>query len=286
MSDGDHTKPKLSPVGALAREFDADRFYAALFAPAKRREALFALIAFNYEIARLREVVSEPLIGEMRLVWWREALEEIEAGSAPRAHPVVQALDAAQRAAPFSLDPLRRMIDARTFDQHNDPMPDLPALTAYARATGGALAQAMAEALLPAGDHAPVLAAAQSAGTAWALTGIVRSLRIHASRGQLFLPARDLGARGISAETVFAGVASDGLLAVINDIIAQARAEFDAARKTHAGAALPAVLYCVQLPAYWRRMLHADFDPFRTPIEQSDFARLSRLSVAALLKRI
>ncbi len=287
MAEADQTKQELSACAGIAREFDADRFYAALFAPAEQREALFALIAFNYEIARLREVISEPMIGEMRLTWWREALDEIEAGHPPRAHPVVQALDAAYKARRFPLEPLHQSINARFFDQHNDPMPDLTELVAYARATGGTLARTMAEVLLSADrERAPVLAAAQDAGTSWALTGIIRSLRIQASRGQLYVPARELGARGVPASSVIAGTLSDGLLVVIREIVARARKELDAARKVRFGPALPAVLYCAQLPTYWRQMTRINFDPFRSAMEQSNFSRLSRLLVASLLKKI
>ena len=277
----------LSPCGASAREFDPDRFYAALFAPAEKREALFALIAFNYEVARLREIISEPLIGEMRLAWWQEAIDDIEAARAPRSHPVAQALDAAYRSAPFSLDGMRQLTEARSFDLHNDAMADIDALLSYACASGGNLARLMAEVLLSTSDQSSVqLAGATAAGTSWALTGIIRSLRIHASRGQMFLPARELGARGVSSSSVLAGTVSGGLQVVIKEITDLARIERDKARKVQFGAALPAVMYCAQLPSYWRRMTRMDFDPFRSPIERSDFARLTTLLSAALFKKI
>src|SRR5271157_2668701 len=65
---------RLSPVAALVQRHDRDRFQTVLFAPAARREALFALYAFNYEIARVRESVTEPMIGQIRLEWWRESI--------------------------------------------------------------------------------------------------------------------------------------------------------------------------------------------------------------------
>ena len=286
MSAAPHTHT-LSANASLARAQDRDRFYSALFAPAEKREALFALIAFNYEIARMREIISEPLIGEMRLAWWQEVADEIEAGRATRAHPVAQALASAYRSYPFSLDSLRRLIEARSFDLHNDVMPDLDALVGYARATGGMLARLMAEVLLRPHNHPPaLLAATESAGASWALTGIIRALRIHASRGQMFLPARELGARGVSASSIAAGTLSSGLQVVIKEIIERARDELGTARKTSFGAATPAVLYCAQLPGFWRRMSRLDFDPFRTPIEQNNFARLTNLMFAALIRRI
>ena len=64
-----------SEVAALVRRHDRDRFQTALFVPAARRDALFALYAFNYEIARVRESVSEPTLGLIRLEWWRQSLD-------------------------------------------------------------------------------------------------------------------------------------------------------------------------------------------------------------------
>jgi phytoene synthase len=61
----------LSAVAELVRRHDRDRYMTALFAPAARREALFALYAFNYEIARVREAVTQPTLGQIRLQWWR-----------------------------------------------------------------------------------------------------------------------------------------------------------------------------------------------------------------------
>src|SRR4051794_28190129 len=93
---------KLSPVGAIVRRHDRDRFLTALFAPAARREALFALYAFNFEVAKTREVVSEPMLGQIRLQWWREAVDEIFAGGRVRSHEVVQPLAEAIRGGRLS----------------------------------------------------------------------------------------------------------------------------------------------------------------------------------------
>src|SRR3546814_15149921 len=81
---------------AEVRRQDPDRWLTALFAPDARRPALLALYAFNAEIARAREAVSQPMIGQIRLQWWREDWEGMEAGGV-RAHPVVLALHSKNR---------------------------------------------------------------------------------------------------------------------------------------------------------------------------------------------
>src|SRR3954452_15251843 len=74
------------------RRHDRDRFLMTLFAPPERRAALVALYAFNFEIAKTREVVREPLLGQIRLQWWREVIDEIYRGTTVRKHEVVQPL--------------------------------------------------------------------------------------------------------------------------------------------------------------------------------------------------
>ncbi|HEY4547783.1 MAG TPA: squalene/phytoene synthase family protein, partial [Pedomonas sp.] len=78
----------LSPTAETVRRHDRERYLTALFAPADRREALFALYAFNYEVAKTREAVTEKTLGRIRLEWWRETIDGIYAGATPRAHYV------------------------------------------------------------------------------------------------------------------------------------------------------------------------------------------------------
>ena len=102
---------RLSACGRQVRRYDNDRYLTALFASGDRREALFALAAFNLEIAKIAEVVSEPMLGEMRLQWWREAIDEIAAGHA-RKHEVVEPLAAATRRFDLPIRDLHPMDEA------------------------------------------------------------------------------------------------------------------------------------------------------------------------------
>src|SRR5258708_20424375 len=81
----------LAHCEALVRAADKERFLAALFAPAEHRGALHALYAFNIEIARVREIIREPLAGEIRLQWWHDALAGHAAGEVD-SNPVAAAL--------------------------------------------------------------------------------------------------------------------------------------------------------------------------------------------------
>ena len=128
------------------RRFDRDRYLTALFAAAQARDDLMALYAFNLEVAKTREMVREPMMGLMRLQWWRDAIAEIYAGN-ERRHQVVQPLAAAIRRRGLDRAPFDRLIDAREGDMGETPPADLPALVAYVDATAGGLGLLAAQTL-------------------------------------------------------------------------------------------------------------------------------------------
>ena len=97
----------------MLRRHDRDRFQTALFAPAAHREALFALYAFNYEIARVREAVTQPVLGQIRLEWWRENIAAAYQNGAIRRHPIVEKLTAAIRERELTRAYFERLIEAR-----------------------------------------------------------------------------------------------------------------------------------------------------------------------------
>src|ERR1700681_4335702 len=101
-------------VAQSVRRADPDRYFSALFAPAAVRPHLMTLYAFNHEVARVAETVRQPMMGEIRLEWWRETLEGARNG-APRNHDVARALAAlfAACAVPFEL--FGAILDARAF---------------------------------------------------------------------------------------------------------------------------------------------------------------------------
>lgn len=156
-----------------AREHDPERYYISLLAPANKRPGIWALIAFNQEVSKTRAVVSEAMLGEIRLQWWREALEGIAAGT-PRAHPVVEAL--AHEIHDFLA--IRRHLDAiidTWSDDFGGEQVTLASIRKHADGTGGVLNAAMLL-ILNADAGASQLDLAQAAGRAWSLMGTVRAL--------------------------------------------------------------------------------------------------------------
>lgn len=76
---------------ALVRERDLDRYLATLYVPTARRPAAFALHALDLELAEVVRSTTEPMLGQIRLAWWREQLQALDGGARP-AQPVLAAL--------------------------------------------------------------------------------------------------------------------------------------------------------------------------------------------------
>src|SRR3546814_77328 len=104
--------PPLSGCGQIVRRYDYDRYLTCLFAKPPEREAMFAVFAFNLEVAKAREMVTEPTLGQIRLQWWRESVEEIYRG-VPRWHEVVGPLAQAVTRHDLTRAHFDRVIDAR-----------------------------------------------------------------------------------------------------------------------------------------------------------------------------
>lgn len=176
------------------RQHDPDRFFTALFAPMERRDALIALYAFNHELARAREVVSEPHLGLIRLHWWREVVQ----GTAKR-HPVADAITQALADGVLRAADMLAVIDAREVEA--DPeIPTIDSWRDYLLGTAGGLAVAAAR-LLGAAEPEVV----RASGAAYGAAGMLRAVPVLARHGRCLLPADVLAAHGLSPEAVVSG---------------------------------------------------------------------------------
>jgi len=170
----------------LVRRVDPERWLASRFvADPARRRTLIALYGLNHELARAPEAASQPLIAEMRLTWWREAVDEIFEGRPVRAHPVAQALAEAAREAGLPREPLEALAEARLRDVDGWPLgPE--EVEPYVDATAGRLMALAVRALAPEADPHAIRGAAR----AWGLAGLARLGRLPAD-----WTAEDVGRR-------------------------------------------------------------------------------------------
>lgn len=272
---------RLSHCAAEVRAQDHDRWLTLLHAAPGDREALAALYAFHLEIARTRETVSEPMIGEIRLQWWRETVEGLYRGEVRR-HPVAEALAgvAVERGLPEA--ELQALIDARAADLHDEGPKSFDDLLAYADATGGMLSRLAARVCGVAGEDG--LAAADSVGRAWALTGLLRALGFLAAMRRTPLPEDALREAGIARETLFAGEFPPELRPLAARMAGEARTAIALARQ-RAGAlprrALSPLLLATLAEDHLARLARADHDPLATDFSRGALPRLWKLWRAA-----
>jgi phytoene synthase len=250
----------------LVQTGDKDRFLATLFAPPKHRRPLFALYAFNLEIARVRELAREPMPGEIRLQWWRDALTGTGHGDVV-ANPVAAALRETIVRYQLPLQMLVDLTDARTFDLYDDPMATLADLELYAVRTSSALIELGAR-ILHDGRDPGAGDLSGHAGIAYAIAGLLRALPRHAARRQLYVPLDTLQCYGARAEDVFAGSATTELRAALAELRLRARQHL-AAAGAHIGGAPPTIAPALLPVALVRPMLdrmeRRSYDPFHPP---------------------
>ena len=276
-----HEAERGETVRAIARAGDPDRALSALFAPRDARADLFALYAFNVELARIAEQVSEPDLGAIKLQWWRDAVDQAASGETT-GHPVADAFGAAVRRRALSADRIAALLDARQFDIARESMADLPSLEAYLRDTAGNLF-VLAASILGARAGA-VEPAARAAGLAYGLTGVMRAMPVHAASGRLYLPADALRRHGTAPEQVLTGKTSQGLDEALAEFRAMAREALDEAERHVAKLEAPARTAFLPLSLvdpYLAALEKSGRDPLRDIAGINPLYRLWRLARAA-----
>ena len=168
---------------ATVRERDRDRYLADLFAPAAARKHLFALHAFNAEVAAIADRVTQPNLGEIRLRWWQETI-----GSGGVGHPVATALSETIAQFHLPLVAFNRLLEARALDLYARPFATLNDLEGYAGDTSSAPMQ-LAAIILAGGGNPGTADLAGHAGVAVAISGLLRAFGFQAARGRSFIPA-------------------------------------------------------------------------------------------------
>ena len=279
------TTDPLGQNGEQVRRLDHDRYLTCLFAPPQRRPALFALYAFNIEVAKTREVVSQPLLGQIRLQWWRDAIGEIYEGR-PRRHEVLDALAPAVWAHDLGRAHFDTIIDARERDLDDEPPATLADLERYASETAGPLLRLHLEVLGVRAEAAH--RAATAVGTAWALVGLMRAVPFHARQKRLYLPQDILAAEGVDRGALFEMTPHDALrraVARVAGVAAGHLAEARSLRRAVPRAAVPALLTARLADGYLRRLRRAGHDVFSAPVQEPPPLRQLGLAFGAILGR-
>ena len=269
-------------LAAFVRAHDRDRYQTALFAPGARREALFALYAFNYEVARVRESVREPMLGQIRLQWWREVIDAAYSGAPTRRHEVAEPLTATIRDYGLTRQYFDRLIDAREHDLADEPFSDMPALEAYAEATSATLLW-LAQEIFGARDE-PAMMAAREAGIGYALAGLLRAMPFHAATGRCVIPS-DLAVRTrLNMADYAARRTTDTLRGAVAEVADTASRHLNAS-KQYRGYGTSTLLSAVIARHYLSRLARAAHDPFAPLLITPDVLQAWRLLAARLTSR-
>ncbi len=250
MNNIDSILPRLSAA-------DPDRVRAARLADKKGRESLLWIYAFHLELAKVPELVSEPMIGDIRYQWWREAIDEIYQGVAVRAHEVTTPLARVLRDMDIPRFWCDRLIDGRSRDLNPTPFEGIDEARDYCRQTSGVLMQIAAKTQSADVEDETVLLA----GEAWGLTGLCRAYPYyHTSM-----------LSGVDFET----------------LVDAAKTSFDQARMQKIPAQiLPACAYAALVPKYLTKMSKDGFDPLKNTITLNPFVKQVRQFKTVVFGRI
>ena len=254
--------PAFDYCAREVRQGDRDRYLTALFARPQARRALLALYAFNLELAKAVEIASEPMLAEIRLTWWHEAIGEIYGGT-PRPHMVVRAIVESGLPSLVAEADLQLLVEIRLEDLEPERFDDLDDLVAFATDGAGRLARLALTCLGPA--DAELSTAATEIGTAWALVGLMRGVARHACRRRLYLPNEALARAGVSADDVYAGRRAAALAPLIGEVLGEAQVHLERACAQCPRPprwSLPALLLAPLARAYAARLHHQGADPF------------------------
>ena len=243
------------PTFEALRKADPDRFRAALLSDSQGRNDLLILYAFHYELSKVPDVTSEPMLGQIRYEWWREAIDEIYTGREVRRHEISTPLAEMLRRTEVPRFWVDRLIDGRARDLDPQAFVDMDDARDYARQTSGQLMQIAVKAL--GGTPSDLVS---KAGEAWGLTGLARAYGYYYDRAL----------QNLSFES----------------LIGAARKTYGESRHLSESKVFPALGYVVLIPGFLNRMTRKSFDPLTDKVDYSPLAKQTRLIGATLRGRL
>jgi len=245
----------LNATREALKQADPDRYRAALMASPRVRDDLLILYAFHYELSKVPEITSEPMLGQIRYEWWREALDEIYGDREVRRHEISTPLAEMLRRTEVPRFWVDRLIDGRARDLDPQPFADIAAARDYARQTSGQLMQIAVKVAGGEPNEAVLLA-----GEAWGLTGLARSFSYYHDR-----ILQNMG---------------------FEDLLAAARESYLEAQDKPQSGIFPALAYTALIPSFLKRMNRTGFNPKMDRVIYGPLSKQFRLFIAGLRGQI
>ena len=205
----------LSYCAVTVKENDPDRFLLTMMMPAAYQEDLLVLFAFYHEVAKTREVVSETMLGQIRLKWWQEAIKEIYDTGVVLEHEILQELAKVIERRELSYEHFETLIYAREFDLEDVQPGNLEGLVNYCDFTVSPLMNLILEVM---GDEKGN-DAIQPVAINYSLIGLMRAIPFHAKQRRCYLPEDLLQKYGQSVQSLYEMKPSENLSDLIKEIL-------------------------------------------------------------------
>lgn len=261
------------------KRFDHDRYLAILLTPEKHQAALCALYAFNVEMARIPQAVSEPMLGEIRFQWWHETLESLTPARAP-GHEIAEALGNSLFDGPVAPVDLLPLITAHKQALAETAPPDLAALVEDVRTREGLLDELAWRIVGGQGGLATGFPQLVKLSLAYGLVNHIRGLPQAAAQQRLTLPIDLMAQFDIDPHDIFAGTYRPAMHHAISEILQASQILYE---EGHSGGKvltrdqLTAFLPASLTPLYLANLGKAGFNHLRTSSEIPSFRRQLRL---------
>ncbi|KAJ7600708.1 isoprenoid synthase domain-containing protein [Mycena floridula] len=257
----------------FVRKHDYESWLLAPFYPKSRQDDYFALKAFSIDLAMVQDSVSNPLIGKMRMQFWRDAIKNTANGKPPES-PIALALSETFGRVPLPLYHFLRIIDARDAELTAPSHLTMDSLTAHAESTSSSMIYLLLSLLSI--ESSTVSHAASHLGVAQTLTTLLRALPFHAKNRRMVIPAEITAKHGVIQEDVFrkgnqaAGIdnAVFEFATLANDHLITARNMFD---NNVPPKSLPIFLSAIPMSSVLERLEKVNFDIFDPKLQIRDW---------------
>ncbi|KIO27028.1 hypothetical protein M407DRAFT_195197 [Tulasnella calospora MUT 4182] len=261
----------------LVRKHDYDSFLTSYFYPRRTHDAYFALRAFNVELALVREAVSQPMIGKMRMQFWRDAVKSIQQDKPPH-HPIAVALHRASKEFKLPAYHLNRIIDARDQDLVAPTHPTVDSVATYAESTSSTMLYLVLS-MLNLSSSDTLAHAASHIGVASSFATLLRALPFHASQRRMVIPVDLTSKNGVREEEVYrSGGHAEGIsdavfdfATVANDHLLTARQLFKESGEKVPAEAMPVFLSAVPVASFLEQLEKVNFDAFDPSLQKRDW---------------
>ncbi len=213
---------ELTYCGDLAHRHDPDRFLLTLMMPPEKRPALWALLAFNHEIAKTREVVTDTTIGLIRLQWWRDALAALYEGKGDALqNEILPELRQAIETHDLPREEFDHLLYAREFDLEDVLPGSLDGMEHYADFTHTPLCRLALRILSHDGDDEDTV---RAVAAGYSLIGLLRAIPFHAAQSRCYLPADLMAEHVVTERALYVGQPDGNLPAVVCAVAERAAA--------------------------------------------------------------